>query len=81
MTSVEARPPGISLESIIIHDGPSYVVVNLETLASGEKPSNNLIQTFCSTKTSWSSANDKNVNIAITVVSVLVLVAFLKWKL
>ena len=24
VTSVEARPPGVSLESMIIHDGPSY---------------------------------------------------------
>lgn len=26
VTSVEARPPGVSLESIINHDGPSYTV-------------------------------------------------------
>jgi hypothetical protein len=42
VTSVEARPPGISLESIINQEGPSYSIELVESDSRGTPPSNPL---------------------------------------
>lgn len=63
VTSVEARPPGVSLESIIIHDGPFCNRVNSVPVVAVYGQSHDLIQTLCSTQTCWTSTNDENVNV------------------
>lgn len=68
VTSVEARPPGTSLESTINHDGPSC---SCQLLVAEEKEvaSHNLIETLRSTQTSWASSDDENVDLAVGLIS------------
>lgn len=63
VTSVEARPPGTSLLSTIIHEGPfcrsqSTFLCHLPNL----QETYDLIQTLRSTQTSWACTNDENVD-------------------
>jgi hypothetical protein len=62
---VDARPPGVSLESIIIQDGPFWADVrpNRDHNEAGEGIYE-LIEPLCSTKSCWTSSNDQNVYIS-----------------
>lgn len=66
VVSVEARPPGVALESMIIHDGPSCIY-QPQVHVNAFGTSYNLLETLGSTKTCWSSTNDENIDVASTI--------------
>jgi hypothetical protein len=61
VTSVEARPPGVLLQSTIIHEGPFW---NRSAGGpwSGAKGTHDVVQTFCGTKAGRAGADDENIN-------------------
>lgn len=68
VTSVPARPPAFSDESIIIHEGPFC-----RMRQSGRKPpqaawcsTHDLVQTLGSTEASGPHANDENIDVSAT---------------
>jgi hypothetical protein len=69
VTSVEARPPGVSLESMISHDGLfcRYCELGFGTggVYRGEFCTHDLVQTLRSTETCWASADNEDVDIAV----------------
>lgn len=65
VTSVEARPPGVSFESMIIHDGPFWECQHLRLARSRwGRPSHDLIQALRRPETRGTGADDENIDIA-----------------
>ena len=62
VTSVEASPPGVSFESIIIHDGPSYRRISSVTKPEEIQKTYQLMQTFRGSQTSRTSSNDQDID-------------------
>ena len=76
--SVDARPPGVSLESIIIHDGPScadckrkFASMSPLQHADGEwrlggprRATYQLIEALCGSQTSGTSSNYQHIDVA-----------------
>ena len=62
MISVEAKPPGVSFESMIIHDGPSCALSKLRSGVWVSVGPHQLMKAFCSSETSWTSTNDQYID-------------------
>jgi hypothetical protein len=66
VTSVEARPPGVSLLSTINHDGPSYRVVRFSFAGMQLWVLYDLVEALRGTETRRAGADDKNVDVAVS---------------
>ena len=60
--SVDARPPGVSLESTIIQDGPSCGLGECCGDVAAEFMPYYLVQALCCTQSSGASTNDQDIN-------------------
>ena len=60
--SVDARPPGVSLESTIIHDGPSCRLGECCVDAVTIDLPYNLVQALCCTQSGRTSTNDQDID-------------------
>ena len=67
VTSVEARPPGISLESTISHEGPSLdCSASLMEKDQKQKATNDLIEALCCSQTCGTGADNQDINVAVS---------------
>ena len=64
VVSVEARPPGVSLESTISHEGPSWGRVSTAVSGGMQQATYDLVKALCGSKTSRASTNDEDVDVA-----------------
>ena len=72
VTSVDASPPGISLESMIIHDGPSCTKVRRVRSVDGPRmDTHNLVQTLRSSETCRASTDDQDIEVASIILSTM----------
>lgn len=65
VVSVEARPPGIGLESTIIHEGPSWCLLAIAPPWACRSSTYNLVEALCCSQTGRTSTDDENVDVAV----------------
>lgn len=67
VVSVEARPPGISFESTIIHEGPSCIYEYGILQRANQRRTYQLLEALCGTNSSRTGANYENIDLAVGV--------------